>query len=519
MEERTQLSKTLKPQWVWAIALGSAVGWGSFVLPTDWIATAGPLGAVLGLVIGSALMIVIAVSYGFLIQKVPVSGGEFAYAYLGLGRTHAYVCGWFLALGYFSIIALNASALGVLAKFTAPAVVEWGRMYEIAGWDVHLGEVLITSIALVLFAVLNVRGSTVSGRLQFVFVLAMIAGAGSLAIAVLAHPATALSNGLPAFTPEVPPWSAVLAIVAIAPWAYVGFDNVPQAAEEFDFPPRKAFRLIVLALAAAALFYAMMIAATSVAVPWQDLVASEPTWGTGDAVANLFGTFGTIVLALALCAGIFTGLNGFYVAASRLMFSMGRARILPSVFGRTHPRFNTPVAGIVFAALACLITPWFGRQALLWIVDMSAIGVAIAYTYTCLVAYRLFRWRSTAAATAARTRVLPSVAPVKKFLSLLGTLFGTTFVGLLLVPASPAALSMPSWAALLAWAVLGGVVYLVRVRTIREVPTREMDYQILDAPVPAENVHGVPEARTGREDAQPTTSAATPDPGTGLPPR
>src|SRR5699024_10191783 len=122
-----QLSKTLKPQWVWAIALGSAMGWGSFVLPTDWIATAGPLGAMLGMSIGSALLIVIAVSYGFLIQKIPVSGGEFAYAYLGLGRTHAYVCGWFLALGYFSIIALNASALGVLIRFTAPALVEWGR--------------------------------------------------------------------------------------------------------------------------------------------------------------------------------------------------------------------------------------------------------------------------------------------------------------------------------------------------------------------------------------------------------
>ena len=42
MENREQLSKTLKPQWVWAIALGSAVGWGSFVLPVDWMSTAGP---------------------------------------------------------------------------------------------------------------------------------------------------------------------------------------------------------------------------------------------------------------------------------------------------------------------------------------------------------------------------------------------------------------------------------------------------------------------------------------------
>ncbi|MFC7344259.1 APC family permease [Saccharopolyspora griseoalba] len=507
MEERAQLSKTLRPQWVWAIALGSAVGWGSFVLPTEWIATAGPLGAVLGLLIGGALMIVIAVSYGFLIREVPVSGGEFAYAYLGFGRTHAYACGWFLALGYFSIVALNASALGVLAKFTAPALVEWGRMYEIAGWDVHLGEVLITTVALVLFAVLNVRGSTVSGKVQFVFVLTMIVGAVLLAIGVLVHPGTTLSNALPWFAPDIPPWSAVLAIVAIAPWAYVGFDNVPQAAEEFNFAPSKAFRLIVFALLAAALFYSMMVLATAVAMPWRSLVASNAAWGTADAVAGLFGALGILVLSVALCMGIFTGLNGFYVAASRLMFSMGRARILPSFFGRVHPRFNTPAAGIIFTAVVCLITPWFGRQALLWIVDMSAAGVAIAYTYTCVVAYRLFQWRSTGAAATARIPTTPAVAPVKKFLSLLGTLLGITFLGLLLLPISPAALSLPSWVALIAWTVLGVAFYLVRARTIQQIPDQEMDHLILDANAPDDGP-SVPEPRIERGGAERSTTAS-----------
>lgn len=51
---RTQLARSLKPQWVWAIALGSAIGWGAFVLPTDWMSTAGPLGTVIGLLVGGA---------------------------------------------------------------------------------------------------------------------------------------------------------------------------------------------------------------------------------------------------------------------------------------------------------------------------------------------------------------------------------------------------------------------------------------------------------------------------------
>lgn len=140
MEERAQLSRTLKPQWVWAIALGSSIGWGAFVLPNGWMATAGPLGAALGLGIGGLLMLVIAVSYGFMIRNFPVSGGEFAYAYLGFGRDQAYVCGWFLTLGYLSIVALNASALALLGKFVLPGIAQQGLMYNIAGWEVYFGE-------------------------------------------------------------------------------------------------------------------------------------------------------------------------------------------------------------------------------------------------------------------------------------------------------------------------------------------------------------------------------------------
>src|SRR5690554_3201623 len=151
MEKSNQLKKNLKPHWVWAIAFGSAIGWGSFVLPADWIAMAGPMGAIIGLAIGAFLMVVIGVSYGFLIKIFPVAGGGFSYAYLGFGRRHAFFCGWFLTLGYISIVALNASAMALLAKFLVPEIATLGEMYTIAGWEVYFGEVAIASLALILF--------------------------------------------------------------------------------------------------------------------------------------------------------------------------------------------------------------------------------------------------------------------------------------------------------------------------------------------------------------------------------
>src|SRR5699024_4739923 len=289
MEKRITLNKSLKAHWVWAIALGSAIGWGAFVQPINWMETAGPLGVIIGFSIGALLMMLIAVSYGFLIRSFPVSGGEFAYAYISAGRTQAFISGWFLTLGYLCIVALNASAFSLMVKFVFPSLLESMHMYTIAGWDVYFTEVIIASVLLGVFGYFNVRGSSLSGRMQFVFCSIMVIGVIAITFMVGAQPGAGLSNVAPLFPTDTTAFAAVISIVAIAPWAYVGFDNVPQAAEEFHFSSRKAFTLIILAIFFAALLYSMMIIATSMIVPWETLVAQEETWGTAEAIQGLLG--------------------------------------------------------------------------------------------------------------------------------------------------------------------------------------------------------------------------------------
>ncbi|GAA0614738.1 APC family permease [Virgibacillus siamensis] len=477
MKEREQLAKTLKPQWVWAIALGSAIGWGAFVQPSVWMGGSGPLGAIIGFSIGAVLMMIIAVSYGFLIENFPVSGGEFAYAFKGFGRNHAYIAGWFLVLGYTCIVALNASALALVLKYIFPAVAEQGYMYNIAGWDVYFVEILIASAALIAFAYMNLRGANLSGKIQFIFVICMIIGVLFLFVGAVMHPETAFSNLQPLYNPDISSWSSIILIVAIAPWAFVGFDNVPQAAEEFNFSPKKGFMLIIFSLICAGLIYVLMITATALAMPWQELVDSQPKWGTGDAMSGLFGNWGILILAVALCMGVFTGLNGFFVSSSRLLFAMGRAKIIPSVFGKLHSKYKTPYAGIIFTCIVCLITPWFGRQVLTWVVNMSSVGVTIAYIYTCVVAYKLFKWsRDSYNPIQAFSAV---VAPFKKAFSMVGALTGVVFLGLLLIPSSPAFMGVPSLIALFIWIALGVVFYLIKGPEFRKIPKDEMEYLIL----------------------------------------
>lgn len=478
--QSSRLVKNLHPHWVWAIALGSAVGWGAFILPADWIGTAGPLGALLGLAIGGGLMIVVGVSYGFLSRIFPVSGGAFAYTLVGFGRTHAFICAWFMTLGYVSIVALNASALALLGKHVLPQVAEQVHLYNIAGWDVYLGEVLIAMAALVIFAAINIRGGGNSSRLQFWMCVIMIAAVLFMLIGVLTSPGGQLNNLQPVFAPETAPIAGVLAIVAIAPWAFIGFDNIPQTAEEFSFPSRKAFTLIFWSLIAATGIYLAMIVTTASGQPWQQLLGDQPVWATADVVTSAMGLTGLLVLCLGAGMGIATGLNGFYIASSRVLLAMSRAHMVPSAFQRIHPKFKTPHIGVIFVMAICLVAPWFGRNALNWIVDMASIGFTFAFLYTCACAYKMFQWSSQRD----REHLEGSASTPLKLLAGAGVLVAIAFTILLLAPGSPAQLTMPSFIAMGAWLLIGAIFYITQYRHSQTIPQTDVDLAVLGKPRP-----------------------------------
>lgn len=474
---RRKLNKTLKPSWVFAIALGSSVGWGAFILPGDWIQSSGPLGAVIGLGIGALVMMIIASSFGVMIKKFPVSGGGFTYSFIAAGKIWAFICGWFLSLGYISIVALNASALTLLLKFLAPGFMKQGFLYTVAGFDVYIPEIIIASLLILVFAFINTTGTSISGQIQFYFSVLLVAGVVILGVFTFAGAEQPLANLQPLFKGNQSIITSILVVLAIAPWAYVGFDNVPQAAEEFDFSPRKATMLIVASLATSFVIYAIMIGLTSWTFPASANIGSGDLWATGEVVRSALGIGGLSVMAIAIVMGIFTGLNGFFMSSSRLLFSMARARALPNFF-RTMTKDQTPKWGIWFVAIITLPTPWFGRQALTWIVDMSSTGVSVAYFFTCFAAYKVLAW--------GKEDMGREVLPMKKFLALLGMVASASFLGLLLIPASPASLTTPSYILLIAWAIMGLIFYMVIRKRYNSLTQEETEYYILGKSIESE---------------------------------
>lgn len=476
VEKRSKLDKTLGPGAIWAVAVGSIIGWGCFIQGASWTERAGgPLPLFLGFLAGGLLMIVVGLSYAYMITKFPVAGGEFAYAYKGFGRTASYICGWMLSLGYLSIVALNATALPVLATYIFPGVFAKGYLYTIAGYDVYAGEVAISCFFIVLFGIMNYRGVKSVGKLQLAMVLIMCA---AVVVSVAGTAFTGsfdISNLSPAYGQGKSLTGGFISILALAPFLYVGFDCIPQAAEEYDFPPKKSKILIISALIVGAVIYAAMALVTDCVIPWQDVTALTDStgqlvkWHTGAILEMAMGKLGVIFVALAVCMGIFTGMNGFFMTSSRLLFGMARAKMLPKAFAKIHPKYNTPSFCVIFTMIVCCVCPFFGREVIGWVVDMCSVGTAFGYFFTCACAYILTKKYSN---PEDEVKISPAMA-------LAGCIISAVILLLLIVPGSPAFMAKQSFAALAVWILLGVSFYFVSRKGFVKISKREMDYLVL----------------------------------------
>ena len=111
LEKPNKLQKYLGPFEAFALSIGCAIGWGTFVMPyTYFLPLSGTLGSLIGMVIGAILMIIIGYSYHYMMNKYPSSGGALTYTTKAFGRNHGFLCAWFLGLTYVAMLWANANA-------------------------------------------------------------------------------------------------------------------------------------------------------------------------------------------------------------------------------------------------------------------------------------------------------------------------------------------------------------------------------------------------------------------------
>ena len=405
---KSGLQKQLSPTHVWAIAFGCIIGWGAFINPgKKFLPNSGVYGTAIAMILGALVMFIIAYAYAYMVPKNPKAGGEFNYTKKCFGRAPAYLCGWFLVAAYLTNVPMNSTAIGLIVDGLdgGADILKWGFHYSIAGFDVWAGEVFFASLILILFGWLNIMGVKKAGFIQTVLTTMLAVSVFTLTIAAIisskaqwsniqmpwgfdraaALEAGAAGDGLKEFAKAGPMGilSAIMATFAIAPWAFVGFETIPQVAEEFKFSHKKVMLIMGIAIIFGTFVYVANNTVAAIAVAnWPDRVMNGE-WVLLVGAEELLGVFGKVLLGIAVSSAVLSGIMGFYLASSRLMYAMARDGYLPKVFSKISNKYGTPVNAMIFCVIISLSGPILGREALGWFVDMSAIGASIGFFFTC----------------------------------------------------------------------------------------------------------------------------------------
>ena len=394
------MGKYLSTLSVWALSFGSAVGWGAFVMPgTTFLPVAGPLGALFGLGLGAMAMFVIGRNYHYLIRRFPDAGGAYGYAKRVCGGDHGYICGWFLVLTYIAIVWSNATALAIISRHLFGGFFSFGFTYEISGYVVHAGEIPLSAAALLVVGGVFLCGKRAAARVQTVLAIALCLGVAACVCGVFAAHQGGIAGFAPAFADGKAPLLQVVAIAALAPWAFVGFESVSHSSEEFAFNRRRMVYIVVFSLVVStAAYLALTLVAASACPPgfagWRDYVASLDSFDGVEALPVFYaakralGTLGLATMGVAAIAAIMTCLIGHVVASSRLVYAMARDGLLCGALGKLDGDGSPRNAQVAIIAVSCLI-PFLGRTTIGWVVDVTSIGASIAYGYVSYCTYAL----------------------------------------------------------------------------------------------------------------------------------
>lgn len=484
MENNSGLKKQLNPIHVWALAFGCVIGWGSFINPgKKFLVNSGVAGTAIAMALGALVMIIIAYSYAYMVPKYPMAGGEFTFTKNCFGKTAAFICGWFLVAAYLTNVPMNSTAIALIINnlFGKENIFNSVLLYSIAGTEVYLGHVLLAGGILILFGVLNILGVRKAAFVQMILSSLLVLAVVTLVIAALASKEAALANTAPIWgfdraaaaeaglnaeqirqanesvsTSGV--MSAILATFAIAPWAFVGFDTIPQAAEEFKFSYKKVIGIMIVAILFGCFVY---IANNTVAAAayklWPEEVLDKNNWVLLLAAKKLLGSFGPVLIGVGVSCAVLSGIMGFYLASSRLMFSMARDGYLPATFAKLDKKHSTPKNAMIFCIVISLSGPLLGREALGWFVDMCAIGASIGYFFT-------------SAATLVTMKRDGDGNRLLKVMAVLGVIFSCAFMILQLVPIpglSGVSFGKESYIMLVIWIAIGAAFYLKQMKQFK----------------------------------------------------
>lgn len=428
---------------IFCLGFGSMIGFGWIVLTGGWIEDAGAGGAIIAFLIGGGIMVLVGLVYAELASAMPFAGGEHNYLMRGMGPRLALLGSWGIIGGYVTVSMFQSVAVPRAATYLFPDLAQV-PMYSIGGEPVYLTWALIGTATAVVLTWMNIRGMKGSSLFQTSIILFLVIVGLVLLVSSIFN--GKVENVEPFFNNGT---SGMVAVLVVVPFLFVGFDVIPQSAEESNVPPRQLGKLIVISVVAATLFYIIIVSTTSLAAPTSAIESFD--LATGDALTYMLGNdlWGKLVIAGGL-AGVITTWNAFMVGASRLLWAMSRSGMIPAWFGRMNENTGTPVNALLVLGTVTGLAAFFGLAMLDWAVDAGGPSIVITYLMVAVV-FLILRKREPSMERPFMVGRRPVTGKVVGVLAVLAT----AAMLALYLPGLPAFLSLGPWILFGLWWVFG----------------------------------------------------------------
>lgn len=425
---------------------GTMVGVGWVVLMDDWLGRGGPAGAFLGFLGGGLLLLPIARTYGRMVSKFPDAGAEIAYAEGVFSPAVGFAAAWTMVLAYAIVCPWEAVAIGNLLARVFPAM-NAAALWTVAGKTVTLPRLAVGLLLTALVAGVNLVGIRLSGRFQNVLTFGLLA-------LFAAFTAMGLAGGSAA---RLPPLFArpgtggavlsILLVLQVVPYFMTGFESVGKGSEEArpGFDHRDFGRAIVGAALAGTVFYCAIIAAVALVYPWRELVAGR--LGTEAAFERAFSSRAIAdVILFAAVLSLVKIFNGNFVAATRMLYGIGKRGLVHPSLARVGSR-GTPVVAIALMTALTAGAALLGDALLVPVTEVGSLAVAVG-------------WLATCASFLARH---PGEAPGRGA-ALAGAAVAAAIVAMKALPFVPGSFSVSEWIAFALWSALGLLFWRLRPR-------------------------------------------------------
>jgi APA family basic amino acid/polyamine antiporter len=449
MTERERLHGSLSTVEYFTFGFGTMIGVGWLVLMDDWLTRGGPLGGILGYLLGGILLFPIAHTYGRLVQRIQDAGAEIAYTEGVMPPGVSFAAGWTMVLSYAIVCPWEAVATGNLLARVFPSL-NTLELYAIAGSPIYAPRLAVGLALTVLVATVNYRGIKPSGLFQDVMTFGLL---GTFAVfTVLGFARGSASNMQPLFAPGRSPWLGIFLVLQIVPYFMTGFESVAKGSEEAKagFDPRSFTTAIYAALAAGFLFYVIIIAVVTFVYPWQEIVS-----GHVRTEVAFERTFGSHAIAQLILFGAFLSLlkifNGNFVAATRMLYAMGRRDLVHPALGRVHHVLGTPVVAIALMAALTIGAAMFGDAILVPITEVGSLAVGVGWLSACVA--HILREKT---------------ADQRPLFAYAGAVVAIAIVLMKVIPQVPGSFTRAEWTAFIAWSAAGLLFWLLRRRSGRD---------------------------------------------------